>query len=528
MTLESDLKPIAEGSFLKTPFAHILVFLFEKRMTGTLDVKQGAEEVVIYFRDGFPAKVSTTVKDRGLGHVMLLLELIDHGKLDACNVRMAEEGGLVGQTLVDQGAIDVKTLVRGLREQILLKLTDVFALKAGTYAFYEKINKLSGFGPDEVFPIHPYPALMAGVRAWGDHLDFEPILSKIKERWLVIDADRDTLRKFRLKAEEKKAVRALLERPMTGAVFLAGGQWQPEVARYLGYILLITKKIAIKDAEPAPKDRDGAPVMSLTSLPADAVAASEPNISELKQMIAEKAKNLAKQSYYEMLEVSPAASTESIRRAFFALSKQYHPDRVPKALGSDSKDMVAYLFSNLSEAHTVLSDPAAREEYDTARAGEDESAGDETSEEQEDEIRDILEAENLFQRAVVFLNQKKHDKARELVSDARELNPHEGEYLALESYLEFTSRPPDADVKDLVEELRRAAAKCPKSERVNVFLARILKHSGRNEEARTYFNKVLKINPHNIDAARAVRLMDIDKKGGGIKKRTSIFTRLFK
>jgi DnaJ-class molecular chaperone len=63
------------------------------------------------------------------------------------------------------------------------------------------------------------------------------------------------------------------------------------------------------------------------------------------------------QTYYEILEVSELASVETIRAAFRALSKRYHPDN--KKTGNAEK------FRLLSEAHEHLVDAEKRKHYDS-------------------------------------------------------------------------------------------------------------------------------------------------------------------
>ncbi|HDN80083.1 MAG TPA: VWA domain-containing protein [Chloroflexi bacterium] len=64
-----------------------------------------------------------------------------------------------------------------------------------------------------------------------------------------------------------------------------------------------------------------------------------------------------KPDYYEILEVSPFATQEEIKKAYKRLVKKYHPD-VNRAAGT------AYLFRRLQEAYEVLSDPQQRQKYD--------------------------------------------------------------------------------------------------------------------------------------------------------------------
>lgn len=61
---------------------------------------------------------------------------------------------------------------------------------------------------------------------------------------------------------------------------------------------------------------------------------------------------------YDILELSPSATPEEIRRAFRRLSKQYHPDV------NDGAAWAELQFKEINHAYQILSDPALRREYD--------------------------------------------------------------------------------------------------------------------------------------------------------------------
>lgn len=64
-------------------------------------------------------------------------------------------------------------------------------------------------------------------------------------------------------------------------------------------------------------------------------------------------------NYYTLLNISPWASPQMIRRAYRELSKQYHPDttNLPLAIAKEK-------FQQLNEAYGVLSNPESRNTYD--------------------------------------------------------------------------------------------------------------------------------------------------------------------
>ena len=60
--------------------------------------------------------------------------------------------------------------------------------------------------------------------------------------------------------------------------------------------------------------------------------------------------------YYEILEISPNANSETIDRIFRYFAQRYHPDN------QDTGDRVR--FDEIVQAHTALKDPVKRAQYD--------------------------------------------------------------------------------------------------------------------------------------------------------------------
>jgi len=66
--------------------------------------------------------------------------------------------------------------------------------------------------------------------------------------------------------------------------------------------------------------------------------------------------------YYERLGLSSTATQADIKKQFYHLSKTHHPDRNP-----NNQEAAAKQFIPISEAYTVLGNPAEREKYDRER-----------------------------------------------------------------------------------------------------------------------------------------------------------------
>jgi hypothetical protein len=68
-------------------------------------------------------------------------------------------------------------------------------------------------------------------------------------------------------------------------------------------------------------------------------------------------------TYYEMLELTAAASLDDIKRNFRREVAKYHPDKV-QHLGKEFQEIAAVKTAELTQAYKTLSDEALRAEYD--------------------------------------------------------------------------------------------------------------------------------------------------------------------
>ena len=66
--------------------------------------------------------------------------------------------------------------------------------------------------------------------------------------------------------------------------------------------------------------------------------------------------------FYAVLGVSKTVSEADLKKTYRKLARQYHPDSNPGDAAAEAK------FKEISEAHSVLSDPELRREYDQIRA----------------------------------------------------------------------------------------------------------------------------------------------------------------
>jgi DnaJ-like protein len=85
---------------------------------------------------------------------------------------------------------------------------------------------------------------------------------------------------------------------------------------------------------------------------------SSAHSNELGKVLPLRAGGTYLRDHYAALGVTPEADHEVIKAAFRALAKKYHPDTAAHAGAPKGR------FREIYEAHSVLSNPGARGEYD--------------------------------------------------------------------------------------------------------------------------------------------------------------------
>ncbi|MBI2897219.1 MAG: J domain-containing protein [Deltaproteobacteria bacterium] len=555
--------PTATGSFGRTPLAHVLIYLHTREMSGTLEVVELERRDQVYFQKGCPAKVRSTELDDPLGRVLLEMGLIDEAAYTQSLEALAQGQGLQGGILVSMGALDMPGLIRGLKEQLTRKLLKLFQLPTASYAYYDGVNLLRGYGGDEVLRIDPFPILYQGVRTSYDDPRLDALLGPVGGQRLKLLEGAD-VRRFGIGHDEIDLCAMLGDQPLTIEEAVRHSPLERAHSRALLYCLLITKQVefvhdpAAKQASvpppppapprtgssppapqraappppptpssksPAPRSSPppppppaepppaaGGPVVRKRSAPAIAKKdVADPELGAKRAEIISRAEKIENQSYFEILGIGKEASPDSIRDTYFKLAKVYHPDRALAGL-EDLKETLEFIFSNLTEAYSTLTDKEKRNRYLSLLKEGGGTLADQKK------IQSVVEAAMNFQKAEVCFRRKDYAEATRLCGLAVEAYPDDPEYQALAAWIQMHTRGPMDKIADIVEALKRAQAGAKESEKTNFYLASALKRAGMDQQAVIYFKRASIANPRNLDALRELRLYEMRKeKGGNVK-----------
>ncbi len=212
---------------------------------------------------------------------------------------------------------------------------------------------------------------------------------------------------------------------------------------------------------------------------------------------------MADLSFYEILQVSPEATEDAIRAAYFRLAKVYHPD----LRRQDQRPEDTEKFIEINRAYTVLTDQAKRQVYDLDLRRQEHPAPTVAAatvaprgQPQEAPPRSAAgaqpggtkEAGRAFMKAEQLVEQGRFiDAARVMMAIVR-IESDNAAYLSLAGYAMAAAGENLHKARDLC---RRAAESEPYNATYQARLAFVYEAAGLDKLAERFYSEALRIDP---------------------------------
>ena len=243
---EVPATPTAEGTLAKTPLVHLLVYMLDRRLTGsTLFLTPDGISHGIYFYDGVPSKVRTGTQIAPLDQILLELGLIDQEVLEETLIEALQRKVLHGRHLVERGLLDRETMLSVLGLQLVRKMLAYFELPSETrYAYYDGLNLLATHGGPELFPCEPLAVIMAGIRLRAHDPLVNATLDRLGNRGMLLHPDGD-VRRFRFHRDEAAVAELIRGQRRTLSEILTAGVAHERTVRLTIYALTITRYLEV-------------------------------------------------------------------------------------------------------------------------------------------------------------------------------------------------------------------------------------------------------------------------------------------
>jgi curved DNA-binding protein CbpA len=200
---------------------------------------------------------------------------------------------------------------------------------------------------------------------------------------------------------------------------------------------------------------------------------------------------IAGQDHYGVLGVDRTARVKTIREAYYALARRYHPDRFRSGPLADLLPKFEDFFTWVTDAYNTLSDKERRAEYDADIA----SASGSTENKEAD--TGYLARQN-FLRGRALASQRKFTEAVTFLENAVKLDPGHAEF-HLELGLVLSRNPRHREEAE--RELLKALELSPAVVGAYVALGQMYLKAGKTGRAARMAREALRWEPEHFDAS---------------------------
>ena len=241
---------------------------------------------------------------------------------------------------------------------------------------------------------------------------------------------------------------------------------------------------------------------------------------------------LYSQNFFDILNINENSSSEEMRQSYFILSAAYHPSQLITKTDKKIKEKAEEIFVHLTEAYFVLADSDRRREYINNLIEEADILKDVDTTEQKAE-----ESKQIFLNGLQLVGKEKFKSAVNYFKNAVLSDRHNTSALAWLGYAEYMAHRENESQRNYASiKARKFAQKAiianPESEDGYLTLAKLYARDARETLALELFEKVLQLNPQNLEALKGFGLIILKsrqaKKAVLLQKRTTKLERLSK
>lgn len=463
-----------KGNVKAVSLPKILTYLNRKRKTGTLFLKTPVFGKKVYLVKGDAIFASSTYEDDRLGEMLIKAGKITMEQYDESVELLKNTGKRQGAILVDLGHLTPKDLFWGVKYQVREIIFSLFLLEDAEYEFIE----------DEI----PEQEVITLKMSMGNLIyegvkridNWTRIRNEMPETETVLKLSTDPATLFQdveLGAQDRKIL-SLIDGAKT-IKELIDSAW---IGSFEGLkILYVLWSIGVvEEKKEVPQEVEETISLEEMLQP----SSEDEHIFSMK--IDGLYSSLERLSPHELLDVDESSNEETIKKNYYNLTREFHPDRSFNTTDPSLKDKLTAIFDALTKAYAEIKDRAKTEVS-------------------QEEITIAGTGAQHFKRGVEAFKKGKFRKAVDSFRSATGTEPKNAKYW---SYLSLSlSKLPDMS-EDAKKALLEAIQIEPKNADHYANLGLMYVRQGMKKKAREEFEKALAIDPANV---RAIKGLDKTK-----------------
>lgn len=480
------------GRIRDTRLPVLLQLLRSERKTGALTLKRNDLNKSIYIREGDIIFATSLYPDDRLGEMLLKARKINFKQYEISVDLLKKTGKRQGTILVEQGSISPKDLFEGVVSQVREIVLSLFTWVDGDYEFIE--------GPlpsEEVITIQISTGdiILDGIKRiqdWNRLIRDLPPLESV----LHLSSDPRTLfQSVNLNTAERDLLRLVNGERTLRHILSEASMPSMDCARVLYFFItagILQPTLQVRDKAESVTDQEAEQTEEIH--PAKTVeeeTLKQAFFDEEKEATVQKIREaylqMEQQNYYEVLRVPQTAGREEIKKAYFRLAKEYHPDRHFESEMGQVKKELETLFVRITQAYDTLLVEKKRKAYDA------ELAGGKVNQKKADQ----LTHRDFFARAQAALQKGDLRDACYFFQEAIDKMPERTDKaLYYLRYGQTMARIP-GKLRDAAEILKKGVVLDPTHVEFHVELGLIYSKTGLTQKAISSFSEALKRDPNN-------------------------------
>jgi len=468
------------GNLKDFSLPRILTELNRCRATGTLAVTTPRFTKSIYVRDGSVIFASSTFEDDRLGEMLVKAGKISLEQYDTSAKLLKTSKKRQGAILVDLGYITPKDLFWGVKYQVKEIICSIFQIEDGEYEFNE-----NAVPPDEVITlkISMNNLICEGVSRIGTITNIRKEMPDVKAVFRLNEDPAGISKGIDLSSldstilslvDGKRSINQLIEESRVNSF---------DVMKTL-YVLWSTGFIVEREIPVEAQEET-------VDIGEEILESMTEDDQALKKKAEELYEKLNGMSPAEVLQINEHSSPEEIKRNYYRLAKEFHPDRVYHSDDTELRNKIAAIFDAATKAYNTMMDEVKRSEYFRSLGT--------VKKEAEDTHAALLEEQ--FKRGIEEFKNGNYWGAAELfrlVTRNFPKNPRAWSYLSLS-----LSKIPNR-LKEAEEALLQTIKLEPFSGEHYANLGHLYLKAGLSKRAQHQFEKALRLDPENTRARKGL------------------------
>lgn len=473
-----------KGNTKDNSLVKILVYLKRNRKTGTLSLTTPVFRKNIYLHMGDAIFASSTYADDRLGEMLLKADKITVEQYDRSVELLKSSKKRQGAILVELGYITPKDLFWGVKYQVKEIIHSMFQIEHAEFEFTE-----GSIPTQEVITLKMSMGnlIYEGVKKIEN---WTRIRSEMPDTASVFKLSDDPLTLFQdieLSSQDKKILSMIDGKKSIGEIIEGSWMGSFEALRIL-YVLWSIGIVELKTSAPA--EGKGEKTVDLNEMLRPLSEEEEALLQRVDSLYS----RLGSIRITELLDIDESADDDTVKKNYFRLAKEFHPDRYFGFTDESVKAKLTAIFDALAGAYDSLKDEKRRKLYfkslKTGKKVKETRGPDESG-----------KAEEQYKKGVEEFKKGNYLGAVEHLRWATNMMPKNTGYW---NYLSLAYSRMPGKLKEAEESLSTAIKLEPSNADLLSNLGLIYMKAGVKKRAQSSFEKALKIDPKNEKAKKGL------------------------